>query len=131
MVYRIYVEKKPGFDVEAEGLKKELLSLLGVAGLTGLRLLAAASDRQRIISAGNWGKWKTAWQMIAIIATFILLAVREDLLPYLQMSKTFLRQYDAAFVITSWVLSTLVVLVTVISGWKYFADHWDLVTAEM
>ena len=39
MVYRIYVEKKPGFDVEAEGLKKELVSLLGVAGLTGLRLL--------------------------------------------------------------------------------------------
>ena len=30
MVYRIYVEKKPGFDVEANGLKNEL---------TGLRLL--------------------------------------------------------------------------------------------
>ena len=39
MVYRIYVEKKPGFDVEAEGLKNELVSLLGVSGLTGLRLL--------------------------------------------------------------------------------------------
>ena len=39
MVYRIYVEKKPGFDVEAEGLKKELVSLLGATGLTGLRLL--------------------------------------------------------------------------------------------
>lgn len=99
--------------------------------VTGLRLLAAATDQKRIISAGSWGKWKTAWQMTAIIATFILLAVREDLMPYLHMSKTFLRQYDAAFVITSWVLSTLVVLVTVISGWKYFADHWDLVTAEM
>ena len=24
MVYRIYVEKKPGFDVEATGLKNEL-----------------------------------------------------------------------------------------------------------
>ncbi len=39
MVYRIYVEKKPGFDVEAEGLKNELVSLLGIEGLTGLRLL--------------------------------------------------------------------------------------------
>ena len=29
MVYRIYVEKKPGFDVEAQGLKNELVSLLG------------------------------------------------------------------------------------------------------
>ncbi len=26
MVYRIYVEKKPGFDVEANGLKNELTS---------------------------------------------------------------------------------------------------------
>ena len=36
---RLFVEKKPGFDVEAEGLKNELVSLLGVSGLTGLRLL--------------------------------------------------------------------------------------------
>ncbi len=99
--------------------------------VTGLRLLAAATSHQRVISAGNWGKFKTAWQMTAIIATFILLAAREDLLPYLNLSESFLRQYDAAFVITSWVLSTLVVLVTLISGWKYFADHMDLVTAEM
>ena len=39
MVYRIYVEKKPGFDVEATGLKNELISLLGIQSLTGLRLL--------------------------------------------------------------------------------------------
>jgi len=75
--------------------------------------------------------------MVAIIATFILLAVREDFLPlaaargWLHLSEGFLRSYDAAFVITSWVLSTLVVAVTLVSGWKYFADHWDLVTAEM
>jgi CDP-diacylglycerol---glycerol-3-phosphate 3-phosphatidyltransferase len=99
--------------------------------VTGLRLLAASVNQRRIISAGSWGKLKTVWQMTAIIATFILLAVREDLLPYLNLSELFLRQYDAAFVITSWVLSTLVVIVTLISGWKYFADHLDLVTAEM
>ena len=39
MVYRIYVEKNPGFDVEATGLKNELTSLLGIQSLTGLRLL--------------------------------------------------------------------------------------------
>ena len=61
----------------------------------------------------------------------LLLAVREDFLPLGNLSEQFLRQYDAAFVITSWVLSALVVVVTLISGWKYFADHWDLVTAEM
>lgn len=99
--------------------------------VTGLRLLVATRDEGRIISAGGWGKLKTVWQMVAIIATFVLLAVREDFLPYLQLSERFLRQYDTAFVITSWVLSTGVVVVTVISGWKYFVDHWDLVTAEM
>mgnify|MGYP003588164536 CR=1 FL=1 len=99
--------------------------------VTGLRLLAAASAQQRVISAGGWGKLKTVWQMVAIIATFILLAAREDFLPYLHLSERFLRQYDAAFVITSWVLSSGVVVVTLVSGWKYFVDHWDLVTAEM
>lgn len=99
--------------------------------VTGLRLLVATADQRRIISAGSWGKLKTVWQMVAIIATFILLAAREDVLPGCAVSARFLRQYDAAFVITSWVLSTLVVAVTLISGWKYFADHWDVVTAEM
>ena len=39
MVYRVYVEKKPDYDVEAQALKNELVSLLGITGLTGLRLL--------------------------------------------------------------------------------------------
>ena len=99
--------------------------------VTGLRLLVISSDRGRIISAGSWGKLKTVWQMVAIISTFVLLAVRMDAMPFLSLSDKILRQYDTAFVITSWILSTGVVAVTLISGWKYFADHWDLVTAEM
>ena len=39
MVYRIYVEKKPGFDGEARQLYNELTTLLGIRSLTGLRLL--------------------------------------------------------------------------------------------
>ena len=39
MVSRIYVEKKPGFDVEAQQLKSELTGTLGIEGLTGLRLI--------------------------------------------------------------------------------------------
>ena len=39
MVYRIYVEKKPGFDGEAQGLLHELVDLVGIKSLTGLRLL--------------------------------------------------------------------------------------------
>ncbi len=39
MVSRIYVEKKPGFDVEAQQLLAELRTILGVKGLEGLRLI--------------------------------------------------------------------------------------------
>jgi phosphoribosylformylglycinamidine synthase len=39
MVYRVYVEKKPGLRLEADSLFTELRELLGVRGLAGLRLL--------------------------------------------------------------------------------------------
>ena len=37
MVYRIYVEKKPGYDGEAQGQKKELVELVGLKGRKALR----------------------------------------------------------------------------------------------
>ena len=39
MVSRVYVEKKPGFHVEAQQLKSELVTILGVKGLDSLRLI--------------------------------------------------------------------------------------------
>ncbi len=39
MVSRIYVEKKPGFDVEAQQLLQELRTILDVQNLTNLRLI--------------------------------------------------------------------------------------------
>jgi len=39
MVYRIYAEKKPGYDHEAAALFEELKSFLGIEGLTGVRIL--------------------------------------------------------------------------------------------
>ena len=39
MVRRIYVEKKPGLRQEAEGLCRELRTVLGIGGLTGVRVL--------------------------------------------------------------------------------------------
>ena len=39
MVSRVYVEKKPGFDVEAQQLAHELRDILGIAGLENLRLI--------------------------------------------------------------------------------------------
>ncbi|MDR1408990.1 MAG: phosphoribosylformylglycinamidine synthase [Oscillospiraceae bacterium] len=37
-VQRIFSEKKPGFNVEALGLKRDLCTTLGISGITGLRL---------------------------------------------------------------------------------------------
>nr|MCR5682639.1 phosphoribosylformylglycinamidine synthase [Clostridiales bacterium] len=39
MVYRVYVEKRPGLTVEADALKNDLTSFLGLAGLTSVRIL--------------------------------------------------------------------------------------------
>ncbi|MEA5019828.1 MAG: phosphoribosylformylglycinamidine synthase [Gordonibacter sp.] len=39
MVSRVYVEKKPGFDVEAQQLAHELRGILGIERLAGLRLV--------------------------------------------------------------------------------------------
>ncbi|MBQ6454873.1 MAG: phosphoribosylformylglycinamidine synthase [Eggerthellaceae bacterium] len=39
MVSRIYVEKRPGFDVAAQGLAGELHDIVGIASLTGVRLI--------------------------------------------------------------------------------------------
>ena len=39
MVSRIYVEKKPGFDVEAQQLKSELTEILGIKGIEALRII--------------------------------------------------------------------------------------------
>ena len=39
MVRRIFVEKKPEFDVEAQNLRRELKENLGIHGLKSLRIL--------------------------------------------------------------------------------------------
>lgn len=39
MVSRVYVEKKPGFDVEASQLTHELKTILGITGLEAVRLI--------------------------------------------------------------------------------------------
>ncbi|MDN6655988.1 MAG: phosphoribosylformylglycinamidine synthase, partial [Bifidobacterium crudilactis] len=39
MVFRVYVEKQSGFDVPAQQLNHELRTVLGLTGLTSLRLI--------------------------------------------------------------------------------------------
>ena len=39
MVYRVYVEKRPGLAVEAEALLSDIRHCLGICSISGLRLL--------------------------------------------------------------------------------------------
>ena len=39
MVYRVFVEKKPGLDLEARALLKDIRTFLGITSLTGVRIL--------------------------------------------------------------------------------------------
>ena len=39
MVYRVYVEKKPGQDLEAQALLSDINSYLGIPGITRVRIL--------------------------------------------------------------------------------------------
>lgn len=39
MVFRVYVEKRPGFDVEAQQLAGELRTILGICGLRSVRIV--------------------------------------------------------------------------------------------
>jgi phosphoribosylformylglycinamidine synthase len=56
-VRRLFVEKKRGFDVEAQGLRRELTRNLGIAGLEQVRVLQRYDTEG--IPAGDYEKAKT------------------------------------------------------------------------
>ena len=64
MVYRIYVEKKPGFDGEAQGLCHELVDLLG--SLTSVLTLpvSASSCSARASAPPCAAPASTCWRAI-------------------------------------------------------------------
>ncbi len=92
--------------------------------VTGLRLLAAT--RGNIISAGKWGKHKTVWQIIVIVALLLGMAVRHDLLRH--EDAKFLAQYDFAFSYIAQGLALAVAAITVASGMLYFFQHRELIS---
>jgi len=89
--------------------------------VTGLRLLAASQGK--VLAAGNWGKHKTAWQMIAIIWTLTGLALLEDLLPAGELHGL-LQQW---FPLSVWAVMAVVVAITLISGGIYFYEQRHMI----
>ncbi len=91
--------------------------------VTGLRLLAAT--RGNIISAGKWGKHKTVWQIVVIVALLLGLAIRHDLLR--GADPEFLSKFDFAFSYIAQGMALGVALITVASGVLYFIQHRELI----
>lgn len=82
--------------------------------VTGLRMVAAAEGA--VLSADSWGKHKTAWQLIALLAALLALTVRE----FGRSAGT----WNGAFFGMPWLLPLQVLLgiataLTVISGVLY------------
>ncbi len=66
MVFRIYVEKKHGFDVKAQQLTNELRTILGIDGLQNLRMIstehAALSSRSFLLIKSSVSLSEELWK---------------------------------------------------------------------
>ncbi|MCZ7593395.1 MAG: CDP-diacylglycerol--glycerol-3-phosphate 3-phosphatidyltransferase [Kiritimatiellae bacterium] len=94
--------------------------------VTGLRLLAATHGN--IIPAGKWGKHKTVWQIVVIVALLLGMAVRYDLLR--GADPKLLADYDFVFSYVAQGLSLAVALVTLASGLLYFIQYRELISSR-
>lgn len=101
--------------------------------VTGLRLIAA--NRGIVLPADRWGKHKTIWQIIVIIAIIFGKACRDDLLPALLNEKDLVlflsAYYDKIFDVLTYILSAMAALLTLISGTIYFIHNRKLVMEEI
>lgn len=90
--------------------------------VSGLRLIAA--DSGVVVAAGIWGKLKTAFTMVTIVAILIWLAVVNDF--GLEISSA---AASAADIVTT-VLIWISVALTVISGIVYLKGYWNLIDSD-
>ena len=75
MVYRIYVEKKPAYAVEAKGILHEIRHLLRIKSVTGLRLLnrydveGISKELFESCISTVFSHWPTLWPSVGMRAT--------------------------------------------------------------
>lgn len=89
--------------------------------VTGLRSVAVANGN--VIHADKWGKQKTIWQLISIITVLVALTVSESLLAMGIDGSPFNRALPFIF----WLMLTIVVVLTTVSGIMFLIKNWDIV----
>ena len=91
--------------------------------VSGLRLLAANSGV--VVAAGIWGKLKTAFTMVAIIAILFWLSLCFDF--GIDFPETFRNAVDNILIpVLIWIATVL----TVISGAVYLKGYWNLIDSD-
>lgn len=91
--------------------------------VSGLRLLAA--DSGIVVAAGIWGKLKTAFTMVTIIASLAWLSLGYDLSLNIPASVIFAVD-DIIIPVLIWISTIL----TVISGGIYLKGYWHLIDSD-
>lgn len=92
--------------------------------VSGIRLISANSGV--VIAAGFWGKLKTAFTMIAIIAILVNLALSGDFKWFGFSADAIKKAADIAIDALIWISAAL----TVISGWVYLKGCWNLIDSD-
>ena len=91
--------------------------------VSGLRLLAANSGI--VVAAGMWGKLKTAFTMVTIIAVLVWLSACNDF--DFNIASSITKAVDNIVVpVLVWISTAL----TVISGGIYLKGYWHLIDAD-
>ena len=91
--------------------------------VSGLRLLAANSGT--VVAAGIWGKLKTAFTMVAIIAIIFWLSLCNDF--SINFPEVFVSAVDKIVIP---VLIWIAVVLTVISGGVYLKGYWHMIDSD-
>lgn len=112
-------------DQQMIGVIPFLIIMMREFMVSGLRLVAANSGT--VIAAGFWGKLKTAFTMVTIIAILVYLSFAKD---FGSFSLSCAGTIDT---VCGWILTGLVWIsagLTVISGWIYLRGYWKFIDPE-